>query len=532
MHAGVKAFCDHAEAVVFLTATPIQLGSNDLFVLLNLLRPDLVIDRQSFAHMAAPNKHINQAIDSVRSKQDDWQFAARESMNEAAATPWGQSMLQNSPDFRTTYATLSQASVSDEERITCISTLEQLHTFSNIINRTRRRDIGQFTIRNPETVNVDFTQQQRDLHDAILETQAKIFSTIHGHNNVKFLMTTLRRQAASCLFGLAPLLKDILSRHVDPMSFAEADDSFDSLDENDIDLAADEIADVLEKAKNLTGEDPKLLKLLEIIDQKQKAANNKIMLFSSFRHTLSYLFNKLQEYNIRVGMVHGGTPDEDRVALRERFRRDKNDAKALDLLLFSEVGCEGLDYEFCDCMVNYDLPWNPMRIEQRIGRIDRRGQKSESVSIFNLITPGTVDADIYERCLLRIGVFNNEIGSGEEILGEITQEIRNIAEDVSLTPDQQREKLQQLADNQIGLIQEQEKLEAQQKGLFDLLVPEDRADQDVNDASSYWLSPQGLENLVTRYLVRICGDKQEYILGEKALKTLRLSHDAQCTFTN
>ena len=86
---------------------------------------------------------------------------------------------------------------------------------------------------------------------------------------------------------------------------------------------------------------------------------------------------------------------------------------ALDVLLSSEVGCEGLDFQFCDFLVNYDLPWNPMRIEQRIGRIDRYGQKSEAVVIVNLITPDTVDADIYERCLMRIGVFQHAIGGNE-----------------------------------------------------------------------------------------------------------------------
>lgn len=63
-----------------------------------------------------------------------------------------------------------------------------------------------------------------------------------------------------------------------------------------------------------------------------------------------------------------------------------------------------MDYQFCDTMINYDLPWNPMRIEQRIGRIDRRGQESEAVNIYNIITADTVDADIYNRCLLRIGI--------------------------------------------------------------------------------------------------------------------------------
>ena len=59
-----------------------------------------------------------------------------------------------------------------------------------------------------------------------------------------------------------------------------------------------------------------------------------------------------------------------------------------------------------------------MRIEQRIGRIDRYGQKSETVVIINFVTPGTVDADIYERCLWRIGVFHNAVGGGEKFLGK------------------------------------------------------------------------------------------------------------------
>ena len=154
------------------------------------------------------------------------------------------------------------------------------------------------------------------------------------------------------------------------------------------------------------------------------------MVFSSFRHTLAYLYTHLKSDGFRVGMVHGGTPDDERVELRDCFEGSAEERASLDVMLFSEVGCEGLDYQFCDCIVNYDLPWNPMRIEQRIGRIDRRGQQSEHVTIINLITPGTVDADIYERCLLRIGVFESALGGSEEILGEITTELREIAEEL------------------------------------------------------------------------------------------------------
>src|SRR5208283_3389599 len=114
------------------------------------------------------------------------------------------------------------------------------------------------------------------------------------------------------------------------------------------------------------------------------------------------------------------------IANRHHFSLPKEHERAVDVLLFSEVGCEGLDYQFCDCLINYDIPWNPMRIDQRIGRIDRRGQRSETVAIYNFITPGTVDAEIYERCLLRIGVFNSALGGSEEILGQVTREIRDV----------------------------------------------------------------------------------------------------------
>ena len=252
-----------------------------------------------------------------------------------------------------------------------------------------------------------------------------------------------------------------------------------------------------------------------------------MILFSSFRHTLRYLYNNLRSDDFRVGLIHGGTPDEERVEMRRRFENPLQDSDTIDVLLFSEIGCEGLDYQFCDCIVNYDLPWNPMRVEQRIGRIDRVGQKSETVAIANLITPGTVDADIYERCLVRIGVFNSALGASEEILGDITREIRDISENYTLSDEDRREKFQQLADNKIRLIKEQEELEEKQMELFGIRLREVQLKEEIQDASSFWLSPASLLRLVRVYLQNPCGTDQEFILGEKSLKTLRLSQDAR-----
>lgn len=120
-----------------------------------------------------------------------------------------------------------------------------------------------------------------------------------------------------------------------------------------------------------------------------------------------------------------------------------------------------------------------MRVEQRIGRIDRNGQKSEKVLIYNMITPGTVDADIYERCLLRIGVFNSALGASEEILGEVANEIRSVAENAELTDEDRREKLQQISDNKIRLIQEQAALEDKQAELFGIRLPADETQREI-----------------------------------------------------
>ena len=528
-HEAVRFFCENAEAAVFLTATPIQLGSHDLFVLLNVLRPDLILDEESFNHMAEPNLFINRAVDAARAQESDWKQTAKESFDQAGTTAWGQAILGNNPEFKQVKNRLAGGSITPEDRVQLITDMEALHTFSGIINRTRRRDIGEFTIRKSQTVEVALTTEQDELHEALLETQAEIFRGLHGNQSVNFMMTTFRRQLASCLHGLEPLLEDILNRRLDELEWAEAD-AIEAIPSPElVTHIRDHVQVLLERAKELDSEDLKLEALRTIVHDRQNLPNNKVMIFSSFRHTLFYLHKHLIHDGFRVGLIHGGTPDEERLDLRNRFEKPRSDPDSLDLMLFSEVGCEGLDYQFCDCIVNYDLPWNPMKVEQRIGRIDRRGQKSESVSIINLITPGTVDADIYERCLLRIGVFESALGGNEEILSEITTELQDIVQNHGLTPAQRRTKLEVLADSKIGLVLEQESLEAQQLDLFGLRFPEDKMEREVEEASSFWLSSDSIQRFVTRYLHQKIGTVQEFILGEKSLKTLRLSEEARNT---
>jgi SNF2 family DNA or RNA helicase len=528
-HQAVRYFCDNAQAVVLMTATPVQLGSEDLYTLLNVLRPDLVIDHASFEQMAEPNGPINEAIRHCRSAQAGWQAEARACLDAVAQTDWGRLFIRETPAFQGIYDQLGGDALSDKERIGLIFGLEQLYTFSPLINRTRRRDIGEFTTRKPETVSVEFTPAQRQLHDDLLRVIARILGRMHGQQNVAFMMTTIRRQAASCLYGLAPLLEDMLSGKLDQLELMEASDSDDDADIGFVAQIRPDIEAILAQAKTLDDDDPKADAFLNILVDKARRENNKALVFSTFRHTLRYLLQRCEREGLRVGLVHGDVPEDERRELRRRFALPKEDESALDVLLSSEVGCEGLDFQFCDFLVNYDLPWNPMRIEQRIGRIDRYGQASETVAIKNMVTPGTVDADIYNRCLWRIGVFHHAVGGSEDILGTVTRDIHDIAESFNLTEEERAARLQQLADNGIRQIREEQELENRQAELFGLNPPKQGWKDDIEAAESAWLSPAAIEACVTAYFAARLGTETSPLLREKSLKSLRLSQAARAT---
>ena len=527
LHQAVRYFADNAEAVLFLSATPVQLGREDLYTLLNALRPDVIIDQASFEQMAEPNQFINAAIQACRRGEPGWVEQVREHLRDVAGTMWGREVLAINPGFQHIYDGLAEGGDDGTSRIKTIHSLEGLYTFSTLINRTRRRDIGEFTTRKAETVSTEFTASQKALHDDLLSVIARILARLHGDLNVKFMMSTVSRQAASSLYGLAPALQDILQGKLARLE--DADESGDGAEQQFkfLDHIRGDVESLVQRARNLDPNDPKADAFMRVVSDKVSMPRNKVLVFSTFRHTLRYLATKLTDARVRFGLVHGDVRDEDRAILRKRFALPKENEDAIDVLLSSEVGCEGLDFQFCDCLANFDLPWNPMRIEQRIGRIDRYGQQSEAVGIFNFITPGTIDAEIFDRCLSRIGVFQHAIGGNEEILGEITKELHNIAETFTLSDVERKRSLLQLADNKIRQMQEEQRLEERQGELFGLNLAAASWEQRLAKSRSHWLEPQALGLAVTSYLARRLGKEQDYLLGDKAVKTLRLSQEAR-----
>ena len=124
---GVELFTRSADAVVFLTATPLQNSNNDLYTLLNLLRPDVVLDKDTFQTMAEPNAYINGLLRAVRNQEDGWQETAKEEISHILETTWGRNVIQHNPNFAQVFELVDKGMLTREEKIEAISLIESLH---------------------------------------------------------------------------------------------------------------------------------------------------------------------------------------------------------------------------------------------------------------------------------------------------------------------------------------------------------------------------------------------------------------------
>lgn len=418
---------DWADHLLFLSATPINLRSEDLYNLLTLLDDGMFPDISVFQQQLEPNQHLNAIARFIAVSGET--TSARAHLDAVNRTTFGKTIAAR-PDFERLRELLGQnRPLSDSERSEVKGLVVELNTLSGVLSRTRKVDVPDAkAVREVHEVQVEWSGAEKDYYDSVFGyymSRALAAGTPPG-----FAMQMPLRQAASCL----PASQRTL-RSRDASLFRT---SIDDADEELSDADFDDLEAVPVLARPL-GRDSKVEALLEKLRDLRRQGVRQAMVFSTFRGTIAYLAERLgEEFSVR--QMHGGVKMEERQPIIDAFR-----AGDFEILIVSEVGSEGLDFEFCNVLVNYDLPWNPMRVEQRIGRLDRFGQQHEKILIINMHVPGTIESDIIARLYTRIGIFKDSIGDLEPILRDEFRDVAQRLLDPHLTSEQRARRADEIA---------------------------------------------------------------------------------------
>lgn len=172
------------------------------------------------------------------------------------------------------------------------------------------------------------------------------------------------------------------------------------------------LLELADEADGVVGVPRKVEGVLEILEK----FPGKVIIYTDFLATMNYLAEVIGAQGIAVELFHGGLDSRHgRTKALQRFREDKR------VLISTQTGGEGLNLQFCHQIINFDLPWNPMKVEQRIGRVHRLGQQ-HPVNIFNLTLTGTIEARVLDLLAHKIRMFELVIGELDLILGELGEE--------------------------------------------------------------------------------------------------------------
>ncbi len=423
-----------ADALIFLSATPLNLGNTDLYNLLELLAPGEFDDVNTLEALLEPNTALNRISASLFDR-DVTQEMRRIWLASIAAMKFGPAVVSRA-EYREIDDMLRQAEFSARDVTKLKRLIAQLHSLSAVVTRTRKVEVEEHkAVRRAERVDVAWTDVEAEFYVAFEQWQRE--RALRTGRPMGFVTQMPLRLASSCL----PAARDRVLRHA-----WETDDIEDDPD-MDVDVDVDELdrpsQDVVDAAKRLGSIDTKFDALVETLGP-IIAQGRRVLLFTFSRAALAYLVGRLKD-KFRIAELHGGIVQPDRHEIMQQFRDHE-----FDLLLATRVASEGLDFEFCSALVNWDLPWNPMEVEQRIGRLDRFGQQEEKILIINFHTPGTIESDIIERVLNRIGVFEGSIGELEPIIQSRLSDLRNTMDDFSLSDAERTRRL----DERLSAIEE------------------------------------------------------------------------------
>lgn len=258
---------------------------------------------------------------------------------------------------------------------------------NKVMIRNRRADTGiEWTKRHVETIPIEFSQAERELYEAVTELR----SEENWMGSSQFSVMTLQREACSSREAVYFTLQNMLKRQEQPS------------------IAFQDQIQYLIKKVEAVQQNSKAQKALELIQK----INDKVIIFTEYRATQMYLQWFLKQYGITSVPFRGGFKRGKKDWMRELFQKNAQ------VLIATEAGGEGINLQFCNHIINFDLPWNPMRLEQRIGRIHRLGQEKD-VMIYNFATKETVEEHIMKLLYEKIHLFEKVIGDLDDILTKL-----------------------------------------------------------------------------------------------------------------
>ncbi|MDQ0878972.1 superfamily II DNA or RNA helicase [Paenibacillus sp. V4I3] len=470
------------EMMLMLSATPLNLRDEDLYNQMHILNPAFFSTINSFDYMLEIIKILNSLRrslfrgDSIESRKEIIQHLTllkNGTLTEALASHDGLNLiLERLNDSRP---------LQPDEIVRFDRLLESLSPLNHSFTRTLKREAFQHrVIRETVKLPVVLTAEEMNFYNKIINVLKDVF-TLRGMNpaTLGFISNMPKRMASSSL----PAMKNYLKKCIDRNSVLVDEDLVNSRDpedeeNNDDDLTINNIElsnttknkllELIHDSETISVPDSKYTQLVEFLNKiLPTLENRRVLIFSSFLDTLKYLNEKLEAEGYKVGLISGQVPltsnaqEIGRYEIIDAFEKSK-----FDILLSSEVGGEGLDFQFCQVLINYDLPYNPMRLEQRIGRIDRFGQKADKVMIVNMFLKGTLDEDIYNVLYERINLIEGSVGLLEPILGNQFLNLQNDLINGNLSPEQIKVRAKELELSIEQSKAEIERFETQRKELL------------------------------------------------------------------
>jgi superfamily II DNA or RNA helicase len=417
---------DWADARVFLTATPVNLGYHDLASMLELLAPEDFDDPHVLELRLEPNAVLHRIerllLDRTASGAD--RLAV---LDELKPMTFGAALMSR-PDYPVLRDIVGRDALTPADVVEARRYLSDFNALSSAITRTRKAEIDEDkAVREPHREEVFWSEAERHFYDEYLTWCIRRAEAVG--RPLHFAMQMPLRLASACL----PAARDsVLGHAADPMPLDEDDPDTPTVT-SIVPPHGDLLAAARSLPDNLDSKFDKLLSTVHGLLEQQR----QILLFTFSRPTLAYLERRLSPH-ARVAVLHGGVARDERGRIMTAFRRGE-----FDILLANRVASEGLDFEFCSTVVNYDLPWNPMEVEQRIGRIDRIGQREEKIFVVNFYNEYTIDEKILTRVLERIGVFERAIGALEPIIQTQLSSLREAAYNFTLDAAQREAKVDQ-----------------------------------------------------------------------------------------